>query len=49
MTTAPECPRMLGHLVCTNTTPHEGDGRGCVHDAGSGVRDKHYATSGGEG
>jgi hypothetical protein len=34
------CQHHLGTLPCTNDQPHEGGGRGCVHDAGD-VPDRH--------
>lgn len=44
------CTHRLGSLPCLNTAPHEGNGRGCFHDAGD-VPDDHdrYETTVGNG
>jgi hypothetical protein len=41
------CGHLLGDLVCTNTEPHEGNGRGCVHITGSGVASAKHEDDGG--
>lgn len=43
------CLHHLGDLPCVNTSAHEGNGRGCVHESlfGSAVDDRH--SEGGHG
>lgn len=42
------CTHLLGCLPCQREDEHEGGekGRGCVHDAGSWVKDAHSESSG---
>jgi len=40
MVRSPQCGRLLGTLPCINTDLHQGDGKGCTHDAGD-VPDRH--------
>jgi hypothetical protein len=37
------CAHLLGVMPCINDQPHEGNGRGCVHESatGSWVPDHH--------
>jgi hypothetical protein len=30
------CNHRLGDMPCVNTAPHEGKGRGCVHESTTG-------------